>query len=115
VLNALGLARGARGVEEVQHVLRVHLLGGAIGLRALHKLVPPHVAARLHVHDLTGAFEHNHRAQVRAFGERLVHVLLEGHGASPTPPPSAVRRTVDCASWIRSRTASGAKPPKITL
>ena len=30
-------------------------------------------------------------------------------------PPSAVMRTRDSASWIRSRTASGAKPPKITL
>ena len=30
-------------------------------------------------------------------------------------PPSAVRSTVDCASWIRSRMASGAKPPKMTL
>ena len=30
-------------------------------------------------------------------------------------PPSAVMSTVDSASWMRSRTASGEKPPKMTL
>ena len=30
-------------------------------------------------------------------------------------PPSAVITRLESASWMRSRTASGEKPPKITL
>ena len=59
---------------------------------------------------------------------RTMTVLTSGHSLSASStfflsgtmlprrkPPSAVMRTVDSASWMRSRTASGAKPPKITL
>ncbi len=57
-----------------------------------------------------------------------ITVLTSGHSLSASStfflsgtipprrkPPSAVMSTVDSASWMRSRTASGAKPPKITL
>ena len=57
-----------------------------------------------------------------------ITVLTSGHSRSASStfflsatvpprrkPPSAVMSTVDSASWMRSRTASGAKPPKITL
>src|SRR5260370_35660551 len=54
VHDALGLAGGARGVEQVQHVLGVHLLGRAVGGGILDEVVPPDIAAALHV-DLLAA------------------------------------------------------------
>src|SRR6185369_1444639 len=60
--DALRLAGGARGVEQVQHVLGVHLLGRAVVGRVLDDVVPPDVAARLHGDLLAGALEHDHGA-----------------------------------------------------
>ena len=90
VLDALGLARRARGVEEVEHVLRVHFFRRTVGIRPLDELVPPHVTAGLHVDGLAGALEHHHRLDVGAILERFVHVLLEGHDTAT--PPAAVPR-----------------------
>jgi hypothetical protein len=41
--------------------------------------------------------------------------FLRGTVEPRRKPPSAVIRTRDSASWMRSRSASGAKPPKTTL
>src|SRR5258706_4080890 len=49
VHDALGLAGGARGVEQVEKLLAVHGLGRADGVGGLHEVVVPVVAARLHV------------------------------------------------------------------
>src|SRR6185503_9755624 len=76
VLDALGLPGGARGVQEVEHVLGVHLLRRAVGGRVLDEVRPPDVAAGLHVHGGAGALEHDHRAHVGALLESSVHVLL---------------------------------------
>ena len=90
VHDALGLAGRARGVEQVEHVLGVHLLGCAVGVCPLDEVVPPHVAACLHVDRLSGALEHDHGLDVGTLFERLVHVLLERHDAAAAP--ATVRR-----------------------
>ena len=41
--------------------------------------------------------------------------FLSGTMVPRRQPPSAVMTSLDSASWMRSRTASGEKPPKITL
>ena len=55
VHDALGLAGGARGVQQVEQVLAVHRLGGPLGRRGLHDVVPPQVAALGPVDVLAGA------------------------------------------------------------
>ena len=52
VNDSLGLARRARGVEDVEDILRVHLLGRALGIRLTHQVVPVAVATLYHVHVL---------------------------------------------------------------
>ena len=52
VHDALGLARRARGVEDVEDVLGVHLLGRALVVGLVHQVVPVLVAALRHVHVL---------------------------------------------------------------
>ena len=49
VHDALGFAGGAAGVEDEEHVLGVHGLGGAFIGSAGDEFVPPEVAARFHV------------------------------------------------------------------
>ncbi len=54
VQHALRLAGRARGVEDEQRVLRVHLLARAVGRHGLGDLVVLDVAAGLHVHLRAG-------------------------------------------------------------
>ena len=59
VLDALGFAGRAAGVEDEQRRFAVQRRGGAIGRGLGHQLVPPVVAARLHVHRVAGPLEHD--------------------------------------------------------
>ena len=59
VHDALGLARRARGVEEVEQLLGVHGLGRALGLGVGHELVVPVVPAFLHVHRVLAPAHHD--------------------------------------------------------
>src|SRR5438552_613533 len=78
VLNALRLAGGARGVEQVERVLRIDPLRLA-GLRlALDGVVPPEVALRVHGDRLAGSLEHDDTLDALAVaGKRLVGGRLE--------------------------------------
>ena len=49
VHDAFGLRRGARGVEDVEELLGVHRLGGAVGRGVGHEVVPPVIAAVDHL------------------------------------------------------------------
>src|ERR1019366_3116549 len=58
--QSLGLAGGAGGVEDVERVLGVEMLGGAVGGGGGHKVVPPVVAAWNHVDGRAGATIDDH-------------------------------------------------------
>jgi hypothetical protein len=86
--DPLGLAGGARGVEDEELVLGVHLLGrpveAAVGVaRLAHEAVPPVVAPLLDLGERRvalrpgAALHHHHVLDARALGERLVGVALE--------------------------------------
>jgi hypothetical protein len=88
VRDALRLAGRPRRVEQVEKVLRVHLLGPALGGLVRHQVVVPEVAALVEV-DLPGRARHDHDAlDARAALQRLVDVGLEGDGGGA--PPGAV-------------------------
>jgi hypothetical protein len=77
VHDALGLAGGARGVEQVEQVLAVHRLARAVGLLAVHGLVPPQVAALIHLDVVLAALDDQHVLDRGGVGQRLVRVGLE--------------------------------------
>ncbi len=83
--HALGLARGAGGVEDEEGVLGVHLLGFAVVGDVLggNFLMPPGVPARLHV-DLAGAgaLDHDHVLYRGAFEDGFVGIGLERYEPS---------------------------------
>ena len=108
--DPLRLAGGAAGVEEVEHVLGVHLLRLALGRLLRHEIVPPEVAARRErvfalrsadrddvldggavLHGLVGAgLERDHGAAAPGavggdehLGLRVVDPVLQGLGAEP--------------------------------
>src|SRR5207249_4689636 len=58
VHDALGLARGAGGVQQEQRVFGVERLGGVFGRRGIHGLVPPSVPAVGPIDVDTGAAHH---------------------------------------------------------
>jgi hypothetical protein len=76
VHDALGLAGGARRVEEEQGVLRVDGLGGDVGGPLVHLLVPPKVAAGGPGDVGAGALVDEHVADVGALLEGVVDNLL---------------------------------------
>ena len=88
VHDPFGLARAPARVEDEQGVLRIHLLGLALGrnIRRGEQLIQPEVAARLHLHRDIGTAHHDDLLHARAVLERLVGVVLE---ADDLPPPKA--------------------------
>ena len=105
VLDALGFAGRAAGVEDEQRRFAVHRRGRAIGRRLLHQLVPPEVAAGLHVHlGATGsasapdATQHDALFDGRTLGERLVDRLLERQHLAA--PPAAVGRDLQLGAGV---------------
>ncbi len=55
VHDALGLARGARRVQDEKRLFRGQRGGRAVGAHALHRVVPPEIAPRAHRDRLAGA------------------------------------------------------------
>jgi hypothetical protein len=76
VQDALGLAGGARGVQQEQGVLRVHGLRGDVRGPLLDLLVPPPVAALGHRHIGSGALEDQAVGDIGALLQRIVDDLL---------------------------------------
>ena len=89
VLHALGLPRGAGGIEDEERILGVHDLASAVGVRIGHQLVPPKVAASLHIHGKVRAIDHDAgrylsiHARVRV-GHSLVGYRLHQDGLIAT-------------------------------
>ena len=99
VHDALGDGRGARGVQDEQQVLGVHVLGGAVvgrrpsGGRVLtaQQLVPPVVAAVGHGRrgafvDGAGPAGHHHVVDARRLRHGHIDVALEGCGRPASEP-----------------------------
>ena len=107
--DALRLAGGAGGVEDEERVLAVERLGGAIGGCVRDEVVPPHVAAGLHLHRGVAAVEDDALLDRRRLGQRLIDVRLERHDLAA--PPAAVGGDDELAT---SRRCSGRRrrPPR---
>ena len=88
VQDALGFAGRAAGVEDEERMLAVERLGRAIGRGVGHQLVPPEIAARLHVDRLIAAVEDDALLDRRRLVEGRIDVLLERHDLAA--PPAAV-------------------------
>src|SRR5215213_10802171 len=86
VHDTLGLARRAGGIEYVEDVLRVHLLGRALGVGVFHQVVPVLVAALRHVHVLTRTLRDDHTLYGGSVLEGLVSVGLEGRHLAASGP-----------------------------
>ena len=90
--DALRLSRGAGGVEDVEHVLRIHPLGLADVGRVLHQAVVPVVAPFLDVNwdgRTVQALDDDDVLDRRRAFERFVRHLLQRHDLAA--PPAAVR------------------------
>ncbi len=77
VHDALRLSRRAGGVEDEERVLRVHLLGGAVGVDLLLLLVEPVVQPVAPGDLLAGALHDEALHGIHVVEERLVDVVLE--------------------------------------
>jgi hypothetical protein len=80
VQDALGLTRGAGGVEDEQRVLCLEGLGGVLGGLAADHVVPPHVAALVEGGLLARTAHDEDMLDLRALGDGLVDGRLEGGG-----------------------------------
>ena len=74
VNQSLGFAGGAGGIQNIQRIFRVHVLGGAIGSGGGHQVVPPVVAAVNHLHGRAGAAKDDHMLD----GVARVHGFIDG-------------------------------------
>ncbi len=80
VLNTLGLAGSAGGIEDEQPILGIHLLALAyIGL-LFHQLVIPDILSRLHGHIDACSLYHYYILHARCIGGGLINIGLEGQG-----------------------------------
>ncbi len=75
--DALRLGRRARGVEQIEHVLRLDRDGRAVLGLAIDEVVPPMVAVRHHVDVVAETPDHDRGLDGGRVGERLVGVMLE--------------------------------------
>ena len=83
--DALGLAGGAAGIEQEQHILAVHRLRLAGHRLAFHQVVPPDVPAVHHlVIGAAGPVHHHHLLDAGRAVQRVVGVLLERYDAAAT-------------------------------
>ena len=80
VLHALGLARGPGGIEDEERILGVHNLTIAVGVRIGHQLVPPRVAASLHIHGKVRAIDHDTGRYLGVHARIRVSHGLVGYG-----------------------------------
>ena len=82
--HAFGAAGAARGVEEKERVLTVHVFDGAIGAFAVHGLTQPDVALGIEGNLVAGSPGHEHRAHRGAGHDSLVDGALERDGFPAT-------------------------------
>ena len=85
--DALGFPGGARGVEDVEHVLGIHRFRLADQRRVLHEPVVPVIAPFLHVHrhDLAGSLHDDDARNRRGRRlERFVGDLFELDDLAPS-------------------------------
>lgn len=82
--NTLGLAGRARGVENEEGVLRVHVLTRGVGGNLVTLLVPPLVTALSHGNLVASAAEDENVLDKRALSESGVDNCLGGNGLSAT-------------------------------
>ncbi|CAG7021618.1 hypothetical protein PICSAR164_03822 [Mycobacterium avium subsp. paratuberculosis] len=97
VHDALGLAGGARGVQQKQRLLGGERLGGVFGRGGVDDVVPPQVAAAGPGHVNSGA-PHHHNVLDRAVGvgDRLVGGVLERRGLAAAELPVAGDQQLGC-------------------
>ena len=89
VQNALRLAGRPARVQDEKRMLAVERFGGRVGGHLARFVVPPDIAARLHLDGVLRAAQHDHAAHVAvAVLERGIHVGLERHDLAA--PPAAV-------------------------
>ena len=84
--DALGLSRRAGGVEDVEHVLRIHRLGLAIVVDVVHENVPPVIASFFEVDLKIAAFDDDDVLDTRRTFDRLVGEFLQGHDVAASVP-----------------------------
>src|SRR5712691_2833050 len=70
--DALGLAGGSRSVEHKQRMLRIERLGGTHFTRTRDQIVPPVIAALLHVNMAAGALVYDYLADTGAFRQSFL-------------------------------------------
>ena len=86
--DALGLARGAAGVQHEQHVLAVHLLRLAGQRLVGYQVMPPDIAALDEGHVVAGALDDDHLFHRRIALDGCVGVELQRDDAAA--PPAAI-------------------------
>ena len=88
VHDALGLGSGPRGVEQVQQVLGVHLLGRAVGGRAGDEVVVPVVPTVDHLDIGVASVDDDDGLHRRGLAHRSVDIGFQRRGC--TPPITSV-------------------------
>ena len=82
VQHALRLTGRARGVENEQRILRVHVLARTLRRHHLGGLVVPDVAHGIHVDRRAGAAHHDHMIDAADLGDGGIGIGLERHLAT---------------------------------
>src|SRR5208282_6147492 len=95
---ALGLAGGAGGVERIEHVLRIEVLGLAGWTLRRDQLIPPEVAPGVHLDLGAGPAHHDALLDRGASFQRVIDVALELDLSAA--PPSGVGRDADFRTRI---------------
>ena len=114
VHDALGLAGGARGVEQEQRLLGVEGLRGMVRRRLLDGVVPPQVAALGPVHVDSGSPNHQNVSHRGLVGDRLVDGILQRHRLSSPVLPVGGDHQLGLSVLHRALNADAENPPKTT-
>ena len=115
VLDPLGLAGRAAGVEDEQRGFAVHRLGGADGRGLGHEFVPPEVAAfAAWSTSMPTRRTTTHFSTVGDFSRARSVFCFSGTCLPRRQPASAVIISLAEASLLRSAMASAENPPKTT-
>ena len=105
VQDALGLAGGARCVEDEQGMLTVHGLGGAVDRHICFQLMPPMVPAVRPIDLQSGPPIDHHVLDGGALGHGTIGVDFEGKGLAP--PVAAVGRDQHLGPAIQDPAGQG--------
>ena len=77
VHDALGLTRGARGVQQKQQLLRIHWFRWARIICRCHELVIPVVTTSLHLHGIIAALHHHNTGDCCRVVHRFICLRLQ--------------------------------------